>query len=301
MSAERVALYTTMYPGVEPYLRDWHASVLAQTDTDFDLCVGLDGITSAAVAEAIGTTPDARWMPARSPATPAQVRSDAMLQLVGDYAAIIFVDSDDVLLPTRVAAARGMLTRADVIGCALEIMDVSGRPVGAQFGPPTGSASAALLPRWNIFGLSNTAYRTSALRGCLPVPDDCVLVDWLLATRAWANGARLAFDATPHMRYRQYDANVAPMLQPFSGPQVMVATSRVLGHYRCMLDEPWKLGQRERAALEVERRRVSTFDAAMRQDPRRLDLYVTALNRLPAMHVWWWQVANLDLEQVWSN
>ena len=42
MSAERLALYTTIYPGVEPYLADWIHSVDAQTDRAFDLWVGLD-------------------------------------------------------------------------------------------------------------------------------------------------------------------------------------------------------------------------------------------------------------------
>lgn len=301
MRTDRLALYTTMYPGVEPYLKDWYASVQAQTDTEFDLCVGLDDLTPADISRAVGMDLGARWMPAASPTTPARVRSEAIAQLVHEYPAVIFVDSDDVLLPDRVAAARELLTRADVTGCALEIMDHAGRPVGARFGPPAGVASAALLPRWNVFGLSNTAYRASTLRACLPVPDDCLLVDWLLATRAWSGGARLEFDATPHMRYRQYEANVAPMLPPFSGRQVMTATGRVLEHYRCMLDVEWELGSRERAALEAERNRVSGFDAAMRQDGRRLDRYVSALNRLPVMHVWWWQVAHPDLERVWRN
>jgi hypothetical protein len=290
-----------MYPGVEPYLQDWHASVLAQTDTAFDLCVGLDGLSPADVTRAVGMELDGRWMPAVGPTTPARVRSEAITQLVREYDAVIFVDSDDVLLPERVAAARKLLARADVTGCALDIVDQAGRPVGAQFGPPAGLTTAALLPRWNIFGLSNTAYRSDTLGACLPVPDDCVLVDWLLATRAWSNGARLEFDAAPRMRYRQYEANVAPVLQPFNGRQVLVATSRVLEHYRCMLDLQWELGPRERAALESERRRVSRFDLAVRRDSDRLDAYVTALNRLPALHVWWWQVANPELEYVWSN
>ncbi|HET7601970.1 MAG TPA: hypothetical protein VFK36_03070 [Gemmatimonadales bacterium] len=301
MPAERLALYTTMYPGVEPYLRDWYTSVRAQTESGFELCVGLDGLSPADVTRAVGLEFQARWIPGARPTTPARLRSDAITQLVRDYDAVIFVDSDDVLLPARVAAARQQLARADVTGCALEIMDHAGQPVGAQFCPPSGIASATLLPRWNVFGLSNTAYRSATLDACLPVPDDCVLVDWLLATRAWSNGARLEFDATPHMRYRQYDANLAPVLQPFSGHQVLIATSRVLEHYRCMLDVEWELGRHERAALEAERRRVSTFDAAVRRDKSRLDAYVTALNRLPAMHVWWWQVAHPDLEHVWSN
>ena len=35
--AERLAVYTTVYPGVEPFLAEWRASLRAQTDGDFDL------------------------------------------------------------------------------------------------------------------------------------------------------------------------------------------------------------------------------------------------------------------------
>ena len=301
MRPDRLVVYTTIYPGAEPYLTDWYASVHAQTDQRFDLCIGLDLLTSSDVARAIGTVPDAQWVGPIQGATPARIRSDAMALLVEQYPAVVFVDSDDVLLPSRVAAARRMLERADVAGCALDMMDAEGRALGIRFKPPVGADSAALLPRCNVFGLSNTAYRSATLRRCLPVPDECVLVDWLLATRAWSNGASFAFDATPHMRYRQYPSNVAPMLQPFDDQQVMTATARVLDHYRCLLDMSWDLPRGQRAALEGERRRVVGFEAAMRQDARRLTEYVTHLNRLPPVHVWWWQVANPELEQVWTS
>lgn len=301
MRPDHLAVYTTIYPGVEPYLADWYASVQAQTDQRFDLCIGLDLLTPAEVARAIGSMPDARWVGPVADATPARARSDAMALLVEQYPAVVFVDSDDVLLPSRVAAARRMLAHADVAGCALDVMDADGRALGIRFRPPIGADSAALLPRCNVFGLSNTAYRSTVLRRCLPVPDECVLVDWLLATRAWSHGASFAFDATPRMRYRQHPSNVAPMLQPFDDQQVMTATARVLGHYRCLLDASWELPHGQRATLEGECRRVAGFDAAMRQDSRRLAAYVTRLNRLPPTHVWWWQVANPELEQVWTS
>lgn len=301
MPAESLAVYTTVYPGVEPWLPTWADSIAAQTDRRFDLCIGLDALEPDAVQAAAGRPLAAEWMEANPGDTPARIRSRAIEYLAGRYAAVVFVDSDDLLHPSRIAAARLMLDGADVCGCALDIMDPGGRPVGVVFPAPPGADAASLLPRYNAFGLSNTAYRSDTLQHCLPIPDECELVDWLLATRAWSAGARLSFDDTPRMRYRQYPANVAPVLQPFSEGQVVAATARVLAHYRCVLDGGWPVPAGNRRALERERARVAAFDRAARRRPGMLAAYVEALNALPPVVIWWWLVAHPELEAVWSS
>ena len=40
----RIGVYTTVYPGVEPYLLDWYRSLRQQTDQEFQLWIGLDMI-----------------------------------------------------------------------------------------------------------------------------------------------------------------------------------------------------------------------------------------------------------------
>jgi hypothetical protein len=294
-------MYTTVYPGVEPYLAEWYRSVLAQTDRDFTLWIGLHGVEPGAVTRAVGQELEARWVPAPASATPAQVRSAAITELLAEHDAVVFVDSDDVLLPSRVEAARAALRSADVSGCALAVMDTSGQDLAVTFGTPDGDDAAELLPRYNVFGLSNTAYRAGILRQCLPAPDDCLLYDWLLATRAWSAGATLVFDATPRMRYRQYAANTAPMLPPFTGQQVLTASGRVLNHYDIMLDDGWRFPPAHQHRLDAERRRVRHFDAAMRSAPATLRAYVEQLNQLPPLRVWWWQVAHPQLEYLWTN
>jgi hypothetical protein len=297
---ERLAVYTTMYPGVEPWLGGWAESLRAQTDREFDLCIGLDVLSPAAAEAAAGRPLSAEWMQGNSGDTPARIRSRAIEYLAGRYDAVVFVDSDDLLHPSRIAAARLMLDGADVCGCALDIMDPAGRNLGVVFPAPPAADPASLLPRYNAFGLSNTAYRSDTLHSCLPIPDDCELVDWLLATRAWAGGARLTFDDTPRMRYRQYPSNVAPVLQPFSEQQVVAATARVLTHYRCVLDGAWPVPAGNRLALEQERARVTRFDRAARRRPGMLAAYVDALNALPAAVIWWWLVAHPALETIWN-
>lgn len=300
--SERLALYTTWYPGVEPYLAAWHRSVAAQTDPDFDVWIGVDALDGGSLASDLGPGPSLHLLAQPSGSSPARVRGNAIAALLDRYAGIVFVDSDDLLEPTRVAAARRALDSADVSACALRIIDGAGRDLGLVFGDGNPADWSDFLPRYNVFGLSNSAYRTSILRRCLPLGSDSPLVDWLLATRAWALGARLDFDRTPLMAYRQYAANIARVLPPFSEAEVRAATERVLGHYRAVLDTPgWAMPPGPAAALGRAHRRAAEFAEAIEKAPSTLRRYTEALNVLPPRYVWWWLVANPDLENVWRN
>jgi hypothetical protein len=117
--------------GVERFLPAWYASVQRQTDTDFQLWISLDGLEIGAVEETLGTLPPATWVPACAGDTPAQVRQGALARIVEHCDAVVLVDSDDVLHPTRVAAARRGLDDRDVTGCALRLVDEGGRRVHA--------------------------------------------------------------------------------------------------------------------------------------------------------------------------
>lgn len=301
MRPDRLALYTTVYPGVEHFLPEWYASVQAQTDRDFDVWIGLDSLTPSTVRGILGSDAGIHWVPAPAGATPARVRGMAIEAVMARYDAVLFVDSDDVLLPTRVAAARTMLGAADVAGCALELMDATGAALAARLGVSSSGEAVSLLPRSNVFGLSNTVYRSDVLRSCLPLPDDCLLVDWFLATRAWTSGAALAFDPVPRMRYRQHDANIARVLPPFTPAQIAVATARVMDHYRFILDHDRPSLNGHRVELDHAREQVHAFAAAMQRDPCLMETYTNRLNALPSGTAWWWQVAHPALEALWMN
>jgi hypothetical protein len=179
-------------------------------------------------------------------------------------------------------------------------MDEAGMDLGIRFGPPEGYATQSLA-RHNVFGLSNTAYRCAILRRCLPVEEDCVLVDWLLATRAWSAGASMQYDAEPLMKYRQYADNTAAVLGPFTTEAVLQGTQRVLHHYRCALDSSWHLRDDVRSAVESARSQVAAFYAAVTASPSIFDVYVEALNNLRRQYIWWWAVAHPDLEALWKQ
>ncbi len=298
---DRLAVYTTVYPAMEKYLTEWYKSVQMQTDDNFDLWISLDMLSVSRVVSLLGVEPRATWVIAAEGDSPAQVRERAIKQMIDQYPAVIFVDSDDLLHPSRVESARRAIAKHDVAGCALNIMDEQGNDLGVVFGPEAGEDATGMLPRHNVFGLSNTAYRSVVLRKCLPVMKECLLIDWLFATRAWMMDAKMWFDPVPRMSYRQYSTNVARVLYPFSASDVMKATERVRIHYTCVLADESKLALDRKHLIKDASTRVEQFYQSIYSSSVTLDKYVTQLNQLPPRYVWWWSVANPALEDTWKN
>ncbi len=302
MPADRLALYATAYPAVAGYLPAWYRSVCAQTDRDFRLWIAVDDMSADELWAVLGETPDAELVVAPPGSSPTAIRTLAIERILGEHDAIVFTDSDDILLPERVASSRAALQSYDVAACALDIVDAGGHDLGIVFGPSAADDPVRMLPRYNVFGLSNSAYRTDLLRRCLPIRPDAPLTDWVLATRAAALGASIHFDSVPMMKYRQYGTNIARVVPPFTAEEVRRAAEIVLLHYDCMLDgEAEPLPPPLRAALCDSRARALEFHRALALSPARSDRYVNALNALPPRYVWWWSVANPELEEVWRS
>ncbi|WP_461208453.1 hypothetical protein [Desulfocurvus sp. DL9XJH121] len=289
----RLAVFSVIHPGVAPFLPAWAESVAAQDDRDFDLCLALDGLDEARAVAACGRDLGARWFPASAGAGPGRVRGEALAVLVEEYEAVVLVDSDDVLLPGRVGHARGMLALADLTCCAMRVVDEAGRECGPVFTP---GPWLEQLHRVNVFGFTNSAYRSEALRAALPLPDDCLLVDWLVACRAVLAGFRARIDGRLGMDYRQYGVNTARILAPFNARQVLRATRLVLGHYVCL-----GRGGRLEGAWAEAARDAADFSDVVNGDAALLAAYVQALNGLEGGHVWWSCVAHPDLEEIWKN
>ncbi len=299
---ERLALYTTIYPGAEPFLRPWLRSVAAQTDRGFDLWIGLDLLSPDQVAAALGEAPQAVWVPGRPGVSRVQLRVQAVEQIIERYPAVVFVDCDDLLMPERLARARLALERWDVAACAMDVIDRDGQKTGVVFPAETPSEPwEQLLARGNFFGTGNSVYRSAALRGCLPVPDACAVLDWFLITRACARGARLGFDPARAMAYRQYGTNFTSILPPFSEPYLLRATDQALRHYAVALEHIPELRGPQRRAVEQARERAEQFHATVGGRPDLRRRYLAALNRLPPRHLWWQCVAHPALDHLWRG
>lgn len=297
-----VAVYTTVYPGVEPYLPDWYRSLQAQTDNDFQLWIGVDALDPRDVVDALGGRLDATWVRAAPGDTHAQVRQRALARIVEQCDAVVFVDSDDIMHPSRVADARTALRTVDVVGCALRLVDERRTDLGVTLTVPPDEVPEDVLPRTNVFGLSNTAYSSTVLRQFLPLPAEAVLVDWYLITRAWLRGIPLSFEPQVGMDYRQHGANTARVLPPFTGEQVRQDTLRARRHFEVMagvtseLDLPDRRVQLARAAEEVIR-----FQQRVVDHPDVLRRYLDVLNGMSLPATWWSSVAHPALRDLWRS
>jgi hypothetical protein len=286
---------------VESFLQQWYASVRDQTDQDYQLWIGLDAIAVDTVKDAMGADPNAIWVSGASGDTPAQVRQRALGPISEACDGVVLVDSDDILHPSRVAAARVALRTGDLAGCALRLVDQHGCDLGLRMQLPPQAGPEDVLPRNNVFGLSNSAFRSDLLRRCLPIPADAVLVDWFLATRAWLFGAKLTFDSAVRMDYRQHGANTARAMSPYSAEQVVQDTDRVRHHFQILRASAMasvvaaRFISVERVATDVE-----TFYEQVVRQPIRLEQYVHALNNLELPPLWWTSVAHPLLKQMWG-
>jgi len=299
---QRIAVYTTVYPGVEEYLPDWHRSLEAQTDLDFQLFIGLDKTDAGQIEAVIGTQLDAIWVRPESGDSPSQIRQRSLAQIVKDFDEVVLVDSDDVLDPSRVASARASLKTCELAACALRLVDQHRRDLRTTLTLSEQAAADNILPRNNVFGFSNSAYRSELLGRCLPIPADVALVDWFLATKAWLMGAKLEFDSIARMEYRQHGANMAPIRFPYDADQVIRDTKKVLDHFHILQASPmervlvdrWK--QVEEAANDV-----LLFSERVVSQPKQLENYVRHLNTLEPQVVWWWDVAQPALQWMWKD
>jgi hypothetical protein len=298
----KLALYTTMYPAVLEYLPGWYGSVRSQTDLGFELWIGLDSLTRWDIERALGCQVEAHWIAAPAGYTPGQVRQLALSQITAAGLDVVLVDSDDILHPSRVAGAREALQRSDLVACALEIVDKEGHGLNAEFNLDPALRPSQILPRSNIFGFSNSAYRCELLERCLPIPRDAVLADWFLATRAWLFGAELEFDRSVRMKYRQYGSNTARVRLPFVSAQVLSDTNLVRRHFQLLLTSDGQrhfLQGRWTQVLSVVRD-LEQFERFI-QSPERLSAYVESLNRAVNQPVWWTSVAYPPLAHIWKQ
>lgn len=299
----KLGVYTTVYPAVLKYLPEWYESVQSQTDKDFELWIGLDALNRSDVESVIGSSLKAHCIPAAENSSPAGVRDQALRQMVAANLDVVLVDSDDVLDPSRVASARLALRSSDLAACALEIVDEGGKSLDSEFNLDAATKPAQVLPRNNVFGFSNSAYRCDLLERCLPIPRDAVLVDWYVATRAWLFGAELSFDHNVRMRYRQYEANTARLRMPFWPDQILSDAQLVRKHFQLVLasgSQDHFLPGRWVELLHVARD-FEQFERYIKQSPANLNAYLDSLNRAVKQPIWWTSVAYSPLAHMWKQ
>jgi len=299
MKRDRLALYTTIYPGVEKYLRDWFMSVKSQTDKNFDIWIGVDGMSMETIKTAVGEDFDATWIFAERGDSPAQIRSKSLAKIVSKYPSVVLTDSDDVLQPERIELTRSLLDEYEVIACAMRLIDKNCHDLGLVFSMPADFSIQDHISRVNLFGLTNSAFRSEILSKCLPIPDDCLLVDWYLISLAIANGAKVGFTNKIMMAYRQYEENVARILPPFSEHELIKATQIITSHYECLNRELPAINTNFSRRIAVAEEHIRLFSKSINGNEKIIHSYLHELNQIPGPFLWWEWVRHPNLENKW--
>ena len=104
--------------------------------------------------------------------------------------------------------------------------------------------------------------------------------------------ARLYFDTTQHMLYRQYENNTARVLSPYTEAQILKATELVLGHYEICTGRKSNV---KNPHLHKRQSEVVRFYRNIADD-KVLAGYTKALNAHKSVFLWWECVANAELE-----
>jgi hypothetical protein len=300
MQKNNIGLFTTAYPEGKQFLPDFFASLSSQTDKNFDLWIGLDRIHRVELDEFISNDYSVTFLERKNNESNISLRQRAIEQMIQQFKGVIFVDSDDILAPTRVSAGRSSLEHYDVYGCAMKIIDERGADLRISFHMPSNCHIPSLLPRFNIFGMSNTCYSSKILKLCLPFPIDCVLLDWFVATRGWAHDARMYFDPVTRMSYRQHSSNTARVIPPFTEEQIIKSTNLVLQHYNLVLSNIPELPSSKRFLIENAQKYVELFNSSIKKSQMIFKEYIRSLNQLQTEHIWWSCVAHPDLEAIWK-
>ena len=91
-------------------------------------------------------------------------------------------------------------------------------------------------------------------------------------------GAKLGFDHTPRMFYRQYAYNVARVLQPFNELMYRLRHQSSRSH-RCLLrDEQKRAGKMQTALVEFSS--AEAFNQSICSSAETLRRYIHSLNRM---------------------
>ena len=292
------AVYTTFHPGVRPYFRDFMEALDQQTESGFTLYVGLDRCDEQEVHDCAERRVDAVFVNNVPGGSMADMRNAGLFKALEDgHEAVVLIDADDVPGPDRVKNALAGLERHDAVACAMVIVDGELQPVAQKFVP---SWQEGMLIRENVFGFSNSAYRSEILKKCLPVPTECILVDWYLATSVWLAGGRMNCLQSKDLFYRQYGNNLAQVVPPFSPESVIKAARTVLGHYDILLSNPPAGMGPFQEDIQQAASDVKTFIACLEADSKRLAEYAQVLSDSEQPNAWWTGVANPEWEEIWN-
>lgn len=292
----KTCVYTTFFPSFERFIPDFILSLLKQDDTEFELVIALDGLSSDPF---LPYQSDLKMSFINIPSgfSPAQVREYAWMQIINDYDALIFCDGDDVFSKKRVSNAKNSLKDFDLDACSLSLVNNTLEPLNVFM------YATDMVPnnihKYNIFGLSNTGYKTNILKNTLPIPKHVIAVDWFIAHKAIQMGASCNLREDIDCFYRQHGKNIASPSKPATQKNVLQAAKISRIHLENIIKT---LATDNPDILTCQKRLddVILFEKTMAVNPDLLYKYLQLFNSIETETLWWNTVAKPTLDHLWK-
>lgn len=300
MITHSTAIYTTIYPNVEPFLQDWIKSIQWQLDTSFTVWIGVDNYKAKCSEISTALNCKVRWVHAQPGENPVDLRCRALLNLADEHDYVVLLDCDDMIEPDRVGAAKEQLCDTDLLACSMRIVDRGGLDTGYTYKVEKDAGKQFPLLTHH-FGCSNSAWRTAVLKECLEGGVNGPALDWMLVCRAWLQGARILGDPVVRHSYRQYGENSARVLPPFDISCMRKAARVVHLHLEDLFSMYDSLPHEVQSGLKARLQQVVDFESALIGTAPWFEDYQNALGHFEYPLSWWLFVAHPELEKIWKN
>lgn len=229
---------TVVYSKALPYLSDVCKSAKLQTRQDFDILVVNDGCDCNSIKAAL---PELNVIIIDAVGGFSANRIQGIeYAKAHQYEYLLFCDADDVFSPIRYERTIEEFEKshADIIVCNLNIVDeqlnILIKDYFSKEIPHPCWIDASFLQDKNIFGMSNTAIRLSALKCPISIPETPI-VDWYLFTMLLLCGLRAKYTKESLVDYRQYSDNMIG-INKFDVTSFRRLTSLKLNHYKLLIE-----------------------------------------------------------------
>lgn len=294
-SCLKLAVVSFVYPAVKGYIKSFLDSIAAQTEKNFSLWIYDDGCELK--------KSDLRFHPAAriievSNLSPVEIRYKALQELIDDFDWVVFIDSDDLMHPSRVKSImQGIEEHSDagVVQHPLSVFDSRGtiltgfaRANSRGKEPNTG----VLDLHYNIYGMSNIAYRTRIFRN-MPVLTEIIAFDWLLAAYASLSGEKFVHLDADLTLYRMHGTNVSRFIKPFRMVDIVSSLRAVTAHLNALSRMAGIFRSSSLSArIAARKEEIKLYECSVISSPPSSEVYLKHINDEQPVPGWWWHVAN---------
>ena len=210
----KTAFLSVVFPQAKAFLSDFFQSLQTQTFKDFDVIVVNDGIKDFdKYKKKFNDLNIIEIKTNNSPAKNREIGINNVIDLKYDF--LVFGDSDDCFSENRVEQSINYLENYDIVVNDIAIVDNNKKMIFDNYLSQRIDNNQCInidfIYDKNIFGLSNTAVRTAALKNINNLDESLIAVDWYIFTVLLLNNKKAIFTNKTKTFYRQHNTNTIGM------------------------------------------------------------------------------------------